>query len=302
MTATISFLCAGALTACLFVDAEAKVQSWGFAHAMVSADEILEKHAPPPAGARIQHDIPYGSDPAQRLDLYRLARTERAPILVMVHGGSWQHGDKALPSVVVNKVNHWLIEGFIMVSLNYRLAPRANPLHQADDVARALAYVQQHAPEWGGDPKRIVLMGHSAGAHLVALVAAAPEITRRAGVKPWLGTVALDSTVYNVVTLMERRHLELYDHAFGDDQAPWRAASPTLRLETAPAPMLLVCSSRRADSCAMAREFARQAHTMGGRVTTLEVDMTHREINALLGDRGAYTEAVDQFMHTIGAY
>lgn len=64
--------------------------------------------------------------------------------------------------------------GYALVSTNYRLSPAAHPLEQADDVARALALVQQQAPQWGADPRRLVLMGHSAGAHLANRQLGAP--------------------------------------------------------------------------------------------------------------------------------
>lgn len=300
MAAMNKFLFAGAFAACAIAGVGAAAQQRGLARSGEWADDAPMKHVPPPAGTRVGRDIAYGSDPAQRLDLYRPAKARRAPILVMVHGGGWWRGDKARPPVIDNKVNHWLPKGYMMVSVNYRMVPSANPVAQAGDVADALAYIQSHAAEWGGDPERIVLIGHSAGAHLVSLLAAAPEIAQNAGAKPWLGTIALDSAAYDVVAIMERRHFDLYDRAFGTDQALWRAASPTLRLKTAPTPMLLVCSSKRADACPPAEEFAKRARALGARVTTLPVDMTHGEINALLGTGGTFTDAADAFLRSIG--
>ncbi|QKS00491.1 alpha/beta hydrolase [Sphingomonas sp. CL5.1] len=254
----------------------------------------------PPPGARIERDIAYGADPAQRLDLYRPAKAEGAPILVMVHGGGWSRGDKANPGVVANKVNHWLPRGFILVSINYRMVPGANPLEQANDVAKALAFVQARAREWGGDAGRVVLMGHSAGAHLVALLAAAPGIAKAQGAAPWIGTIALDSAAYDIPPIMQRQHLSLYDDAFGSDPRLWHDASPMLRLESAPAPMLLVCSTRRADSCPPAEAFAARVRALHGRATVAPVDMTHAEINQLAGADGAYTVTIDTFLKSIG--
>lgn len=300
MAVITRFLFAGGFAACVIVSANAMAQQRGVG---ARGNEMMfEKmdHVPPPAGTRIDRDLAYGSDPEQRIDVYRPASVEHAPILVMVHGGGWWRGDKARPPVIDNKVNHWLPKGYIVVSVNYRLVPKADPVAETGDVADALAYVQRHAAEWGGDPGRVVLMGHSAGAHLISLLAAAPEIAEKAGAKPWLGTIALDSAAYNVVTVMKQRHFDLYDRAFGTDQALWHAASPALRLKTAPTPMLLVCSSKRADACPAAKDFAARAEALGGRVTTLPVDMTHGEINALLGTGGAYTDAVDKFLGSIG--
>ena len=92
----------------------------------------------------------------------------------MLDGGGWRVGVKANPGVVKNKVAHYVPAGYLVVSINYRLSPEVDPLAQAHDVAAALSFVQSAASAWGGDPSRIVLMGHSAGAHLVSLVTADP--------------------------------------------------------------------------------------------------------------------------------
>lgn len=253
-----------------------------------------------PEGARVERDIAYGPDPAQRMDVYLPPHAEHAPVIFMVHGGGWMFGDKDSSGVVDNKAAHWLPAGYIVMSIDYRLSPSANPLEQADDVARALAFAQSKASRWGADPARFVLIGHSAGAHLVSLLSADPGIATHQGARPWLGTVSLDSAAYDVVELMQSHHLRLYDRVFHADRDLWRAASPTLRLKRASIPMLLVCSSRRSDSCPQTDAFAAKAIALGGRATVLPVDKTHREINQQLGTPGGYTDAVDSFLRTIG--
>lgn len=256
---------------------------------------------PLPAGARVERDLAYGMDPLQRLDVYHPAKADNAPVILMVHGGGWSRGNKALWRVVRNKVNHWVGRGYLLVSTNYRMAPSADPVAQSADVARALAFVQAHLSSWGGDPERVVLMGHSSGAHLVALLTADPAISAGQKASPWRATVALDSAAMNVVQLMSRRHLRLYDEVFKNDPAYWRQASPTLQLADKPvAPLLAVCSSRRLDSCPQARGFASRATQLGGRVEVLPVDLTHPEINAYLGTPGAYTDGVDSFLRSVG--
>jgi arylformamidase len=256
---------------------------------------------PLPAGARVERDIAYGTDLQQRLDVYHPAKADNAPVIFMVHGGGWRRGDKALWRVVKNKVNHWVGRGYLLVSTNYRMAPAADPVTQARDVAKALAFVQAHLSAWGGDPTRVVLMGHSSGAHLVALLTANPAISTGAKASPWRATVSLDSAAMNVVNLMGRQHLPLYDQVFKNDPAYWREASPTLQLTGKPvAPMLAVCSSRRLDSCPQAKGFAARATQLGGRVEVLPVDLTHPEINGYLGTPGAYTDGVDTFLRSVG--
>lgn len=254
-----------------------------------------------PQGIVAERDVSYGADPAQVLDVYRPSSAVDAPILFMVHGGGWKRGDKAAQGVVKNKVTYWAGKGYVLVSVDYRVLPKARPLDQADDVAKALAFVQAKAKAWGGDPSRVLLMGHSAGAHLVSLMTADPTIATRAGAKPWLGTISLDSGAFDVVEIMQGRHFDLYDNAFGSDPAIWRESSPTHRLKAKPgAPLLAVCSSRRRDSCPQAKAFAAKAETFGGRVVVLPVDLAHGEVNAQLGLPGPYTQSVVDFMRSVG--
>ncbi|MEN6586272.1 MAG: alpha/beta hydrolase [Sulfuricella sp.] len=252
-----------------------------------------------PAGMRVERDIPYGSDAQQRFDVYAPAQAEGAPVIFMVHGGAWSMGDKAAQAVVENKVARWVPMGFIVVSANYRLLPKADPVEQARDVARALAAVQDKAASWGGDRTRFILMGHSAGAHLVSLLATTPSISSGLGSTPWLGTVSLDSAALDVVKIMERRHARFYDRAFGNDPKYLRSASPFYALAGAGRPMLLVCSTRRDDSCSQARPFVAKAASLGTSASVLEQDLSHQDINQRLGMEGSYTAAVESFMASL---
>lgn len=254
-----------------------------------------------PAGARLLRDQPYGSDPRQRMDVYLPAGAQGAPVIFMVHGGAWRWGDKGAAAVVDNKVARWLARGLAFVSIDYRLLPQADPQQQAQDVARALAAAQTHAAEWGADPARFVLMGHSAGAHLIALLAASPERVRAAGARPWLGTVTLDSAVFDVPLLMAGRHLPLYDRAFGEDPEYWKQVSPLQALQRAAAPLLVVCSTQRADACPQAQRFAARQTALGGRAQVVAEDLSHMAINQNLGLAGAYTATVERFLAGLDA-
>jgi arylformamidase len=264
-----------------------------------AGEGVAAKVALPP-GARLERDVAYGNDPAQRLDVYIPEKAARAPIVLMVHGGAWMLGDKGNTGVVASKVAYWLPKGYIVASMNYRMARPPEPLDQADDVGRAVAFVQKEAATWGGDADRLVLAGHSSGAHLVALLAADPGIAARHGARPWLGTIALDSAALNVVAVMEGRHARFYDRVFGDDRGRWTRSSPLHRLAGRPGPMLLVCSSRREDSCSAARAFADKAVAAGGRAEVVPVDLNHGQVNAELGRSSSYTAAVQAFMQSLG--
>jgi acetyl esterase/lipase len=252
-----------------------------------------------PSEGEVKRDVAYGPEPAQRLDVYLPKGAQRAPVLVMVHGGAWRLGDKAMDATVTNKAAHWVPKGYAFVSVNYGMSP-PDPLRQAADVARALAFAQTQADSWGADPERFVLMGHSSGAHLVALIASDPSIAQKAGAKPWLGTIVLDSAALDVTRIMKARHFRLYDKAFGDDPSYWHNASPIHRLAGAPKPMLLVCSSLRGDSCPQAEAFAQKVGSLGGSARVMPIAKPHGQINRDLGTPGSYTDAVVSFLKSLG--
>ncbi|SFW33527.1 Acetyl esterase/lipase [Luteibacter sp. UNCMF366Tsu5.1] len=247
--------------------------------------------------SRVLRDVAYGDDPQQRFDVYLPPSPRHAPAIFMVHGGAWVIGDKSNPGVADNKAAYWLPKGYVVVSVNYRMLPAARPLEQARDVARALATAQRMATSWGADRDRFVLMGHSAGAHLVALLGADPDMLTAAGAVRPRGVVSLDSAAMDVVQIMEfPRHPRLYDRAFGDDPREWAAASPYHRLQADALPVLAVCSSQRFDACPQARRFAQKAAGLGVRVDVFPQDLSHAEINRTLGLHSDYTERVNAFI------
>jgi len=252
-----------------------------------------------PPDIRIIRDVPYGSDSQQRFDVYAPREAKAAPVILMVHGGAWFLGDKAARAVVENKVARWVPRGFIVISVSYRLLPKIGPIEQAKDIARALGGAQDKATFWGGDRNRFILMGHSAGAHLVALLASAPSIASDIVPTPWLGTICLDTAAYDVVKLMGAPHLPLYDRAFGSDPQYWRSASPYHEMAGAGRPILVVCSTRRDDSCPQTSRFVAKALSLGTRATMLEWNFSHRDINHQLGIEGHYTEAIESFLSSL---
>ncbi|PXX45002.1 alpha/beta hydrolase fold domain-containing protein [Undibacterium pigrum] len=253
-----------------------------------------------PAGTRVLRDIAYGSDKQQTMDIYlpaNAASQKNMPVIFMVHGGAWRTGSKTARGVVENKVAHWLPRGYVFISINYRMLPEIKPLEQADDVAKALAAAQTKAAEWGGSRNRFILMGHSAGAHLVSLLASSPAIAAKAGASAWLATVSLDSAAYDISKIMEQKHYRFYDDAFGTDPAYWQAASPSLQLKQLASPFMAVCSSIRPDKpCAQAEVFIHKAKSLGMQAVLLPQSLSHAEINKNLGLDNTYTTAVDNFL------
>jgi acetyl esterase/lipase len=127
-------------------------------------------------------NLRFGDDPRLRLDVYQPkdAGTGR-PVVVFFYGGSWLRGDRSQYRFVGAALAE---RGFVAVLPDYRLFPKARFPAFVDDGAQAVAWVQQHAREFGGDPQRIVLMGHSAGAHMAAYLAFNHDYLKRAGGKP----------------------------------------------------------------------------------------------------------------------
>lgn len=244
----------------------------------------------------IKRNVAYGSDEEQRLDIYAPEQARNAPVILLVHGGAWRNGDKDSRYLLENKLARWLPRGFVVVAVNYRLLPKARPLEQAQDVARAMAMAQSLAPSYGGDRNKFILMGHSAGGHLVALLAAKPALATAEGARPWLGSVVLDSGALNVPAIMTSRHLPLYERAFGSDPTYWTSVSPYHQLSGRTAPILFICSRLRLEACPQAREFVSRAESFGTRSAALGQDLSHAEINHLLGIESPYTTAVEAFM------
>ena len=256
---------------------------------VVSANEIYQLD-----------DIKYGSDPLQAMDVYTNKSFNNKPVIFMVHGGAWRIGDKKSRVLVKNKVSRWVPNGFVFISINYRMLPDADPLEQSRDVARALAFAQENAQSWGGDPSRFILMGHSAGAHLSALLAAAPSsYFKEFNVKPFLGAILLDSAAYDVVEIMESDHARLYDKAFGSSSEHWLDVSPNHQLSSDAVPMLAVCSTRRKLSCQQAKAFVKKIASFDVKAEVLEKDLSHRGINKNLGLENNYTHLVDDFISAL---
>lgn len=180
----------------------------------------------------IERDKTYGPDPRHRLDLHLPAEPgEPRPVLLFVHGGGFVGGDKHTPGMPhYDHIGRWAVDnGLLGVTMTYRLAPAHQWPAGADDVAAAVAWVRANIAEHGGDPNRIVLSGHSAGATHVACYLARNQ--RPAGI---VGA-ALLSGIYDLETAERNEILTAY---FGADPATYPAQSPLPGLVEAAVPRL----------------------------------------------------------------
>lgn len=170
-----------------------------------------------------------GVDPnLTSLDIYLPKSDQNHPIVIYFHGGAWRGGDK---KEVGYKPEAFTGKGYTFISVNYRLSPEVqHPVH-VQDVAKAIAWVYQNAAIYQSDPNRIFLMGHSAGAHLAALVATDGRYLEAEGLTFSLlkGIILLDGGGYDIPRIIEFHQLlygRVYTIPFGEDPVVWRDASP----------------------------------------------------------------------------
>ncbi len=254
--------------------------------------------SPPAPGTR---EFAYGADPKQRLDLVKPAGVARAPVLLFIHGG-WSIGDKA--HAAGGKARWANSKGWAFASANYRLVPQATVESQAADVASTVAWLRANAAKEGLDPGRIVLMGHSAGAHLAALVGTDTRYLQAAGVPIDAvgGVVLLDGAGYDVPSQASAEMnivKPMYEAAFSKDPKRQAALSPT-RHAAAPnvSRWLILPIERRADSQAQSKGLAEALNRAGASATVVAVpDESHGSLNKGLGETGDFaTGEVDRFL------
>ncbi|MGZ3268363.1 MAG: alpha/beta fold hydrolase, partial [Croceibacterium sp.] len=148
--------------------------------AAMSASIALSREAAPASQVPGEQTLAYGAASLQKLEYWPGATTE-APLIVFVHGGGWTRGDMRMMEGSA-KLSHWHGLGYAVASIDYRLVPQVQVEDEAADVAEAVAFLRANSETLGFDARRIVLIGHSAGAHLVALLGTDPRWLNGAGV------------------------------------------------------------------------------------------------------------------------
>jgi acetyl esterase/lipase len=198
-------------------------------------------------------DLPYrdGTDPKQALDLYA-PEGEGWAVLAFVHGGGWNSGDKDLhvegTAIYADVGRFFASQGVGAAVVNYRLLPRVSWRNQIADVAGAVAWVHRHAAGYGGDPKRLFLAGHSAGAQLAARVALDPEPLRAEGLSKKIvsGVIAVSGSAYELdperTDLLRGGRRAYFERRFaqGDTIGTWTREVSLLRFVDKNAPPFLI--------------------------------------------------------------
>jgi arylformamidase len=265
-------------------------------------ERIAKKKAPLPG----QREFAYGRDVKHRLDFIApKSAAGPVPLVVFIHGGGWSIGDKAYGDAA--KATYFTGRGYAYASLNYRLVPDATVEQQGADIAAGLAYLRANARTLGVDPDRIVIMGHSAGAHLAALVASDPAYLNAARVPmaSVKGVILLDGAAYDVARQVAdpRNKLpSMYKAAFGTDPKRHVALSPT-KNAAGPnvADWLILPVAGRADSNEQSQNLATALRRGGSRVIVTPItNSSHMKINKDLGVVGDFATAqVERFVTVV---
>lgn len=162
---------------------------------------------------QVQRNLAYVEKGHERqvLDVYVPKDARNLPVVFWIHGGGWAAGDK---SDVKLKPQWFMDRGFVFVALNYRLLPTVDMGTLTRDVAKAFGWVSQHIAEYGGDPKRVLVGGHSAGAQLAALICTDDRYLKAEGVSfdCLIGCVPVDGDTYDVPAIIETAETRLRAH------------------------------------------------------------------------------------------
>ena len=249
------------------------------------------------AGIVVRRDIVYGAidgvDPERlSLDLYLPGPDHppaaRAPIVLYLHGGGWMAGSK-MQSFLQPLV--FVPAGFAFASANYRFRPEATVAEMAQSAADAAGWLVRNAATFGGDPRRLFLIGHSAGAHLVSLLGTNAAFLEKAGVPmaSVRGVISLDTAVYDLPGLLATTAGRIHREVFGANGGLHEEVSPShqVRSEAPPAAFLIFYSDGRAEGLTQAIPFGRKLRDAGHRATVVEaIGRDHGQLNNLLGTEG----------------
>ena len=246
----------------------------------------------------VKRNIPY-ADPAherQVLDVYSPQNAKNLPVVFWIHGGGWQTGDKTSVQI---KPKVFMDKGFVFVSTNYRLLPSVDMATIVRDVAKSIRWVHDHIAEHGGDPQRLFIMGHSAGAQLAALICTDDRYLKAEGLSLAItkGCVPVDGDTYDVPAIIEtaetRRRVHGQPQAklghrekFGNDPAKHRDFSAVTHVakDKGIPPFLILHVADHPDTSAQAQRLGSVLKDAGVSVTVFGArENTHGKINADLG-------------------
>ena len=226
--------------------------------------------------------------------------TEKSPVIVYVHGGGWAIGDKT--NKLTKKIEMCRDSGYVLVSVNYRLSPFPYeldnpgrikfPVHP-QDVADAVKYIYDNIGDFGGDRDNMLIMGHSAGAHIVSLICTDNTYLNSVGLsaKIFKGIISLDSAGFDVERAINNTtpgslSYQMYINAFGDDSQIWHNASPAYHVSDDNCDKWLIIYRGTSKRVAIQTDFIASLRSIGISVEELfAVDYSHSGVNDAIGDK-----------------
>jgi acetyl esterase/lipase len=245
----------------------------------------------------VKRDIPYGTaHQRQVLDVYAPPGAKNLPVVFWIHGGGWQTGDK---SSVQDKPRAFVEQGFVFVSTNYRLLPEVEMETIFRDIAKSIRWVHDHIAQYGGDPKRLLVMGHSAGAQLAALVSIDDRYLKSEGLSLEIikGCVPVDGDTFDVPAIIEVAETRWRVHQlppakfghrlkFGNDPARHRDYSAVTHVaqDKGIPPFFILYVAGHPDTTAQAQRLGQVLKEAGVPATLFGArETTHNKVNADIG-------------------
>lgn len=224
----------------------------------------------------------------QTLDVYVASEGKGQPVVLWIHGGGWRRGDKAS---VQKKPQVFVDRGFVFVSTNYRFVPQVTVKEMTGDIAKAVRWIHDHISEHGGDPKMIFVMGHSAGAHLAALVCTDDRYLKAEGLSLSVikGCVPVDVSVYDIPKRLKDGGAvppATFTQVFGKSEESHRDLSPATHVAKGKniPPFLILHVAARAETKAQSHWLAEKLKAAGVDAKVVAAEgTTHGTINANLG-------------------
>ncbi len=251
---------------------------------------VLTPLATEAAEIQTHRDLAYAQPKNERqlLDVYAPLTGKNHPILFWIHGGGWRKGSK---DNLHNKTEALVGRGFVIVSANYRFVPNVTVPEMMADIAKAIRYTHDHAAEYGGDPNSIIVAGHSAGAHLAALVCTDERYLKAEGLSLSIlkGCVPVDVSVYDIPKRAADSGGALQassKEVFGDSEESHRNLSPAWHVakdKQIPAFLILHVADRE-DTKVQSQWLAEKRRAAGIAATVVAAEgKNHGTINADLG-------------------
>lgn len=260
---------------------------------LIAGAFLAEAHA-----GDVQRNIPYANPAHERqvLDVYSRHDAKNLTVVFWIHGGGWETGDKTSVQI---KPQFFTDKGFVFVSTNYRLLPSVDMATIVRDIAKSVRWVHDHIAKYGGDPNRLLIMGHSAGAQLAALICTDDRYLKAEGLSLAIikGCVPVDGDTYDVPAIIEtaetRRRVHHLPQAkfghrekFGNDSAKHHDFSAVAHVakDKGIPPFLILHVADHPDTTAQAQRLGNALKDAGVPTTVFGAKETnHRRLNADLG-------------------